>query len=99
MYSYYLHWLTQTDSGCRLPWWCVYVGYALALCVVGVAFFITVEVAGVFGAEKSARWLTSFCISIIESIFLSQPIKVCLNFIPDTLNLSRWVRPSSSQIL
>lgn len=37
---------------------------------------MTVEVAGVFGKEKAGRWMTSFAISIIESIFLSQPIKV-----------------------
>ncbi len=59
-----------------LPWWCIYIGYFLALWVVGVAFWLTVEVAGVFGLEKSKKWLTSFTVAIVESIFLSQPIKV-----------------------
>ena len=59
-----------------LPWWSVVVGYILSFCIVAVAFWMTVEVAGVFGKEKSEKWLISFCVSILESIFLSQPIKV-----------------------
>ena len=58
------------------PWWSIYIGYFLAFCFCGVAFWCTVEVAGVFGLAKAKRWLSSFCISIVESIFLSQPIKV-----------------------
>ena len=59
-----------------LPWWCMHVGYGFALCVAGVSFWVTVEVAGVFGKDKAARWLKSFAISIAESVFLSQPMKV-----------------------
>jgi len=43
---------------------------------VGVAFWLTVEIAGVFGREKSLEWLISFFISAFESIFFSQPLKV-----------------------
>ncbi len=59
-----------------LPWWSIYIGYVVALWIVGVAFWLTVEVAGVFGLQKSKKWLTSFTIAIVESIFFSQPIKV-----------------------
>ena len=61
----------------QLPWWFIYVGYGLALCTCGISFWMTVEVAGQFGAKKSKEWLFSFCISVVESIFISQPLKVC----------------------
>ena len=35
------------------------------------------EQAGAFGVEKSERWMAAFATSIVESIFMSQPIKVC----------------------
>ena len=41
---------------------------------------MTVEVAGQFGAEKSKEWLVSFCISVVESVFISQPLKVQILF-------------------
>ena len=42
---------------------------------------MTVEVAGQFGAEKSKEWLVSFCISVVESVFISQPLKVQIMFL------------------
>ena len=61
-----------------LPWWSIYVAYFLSFASVGTAFYMTVEVAGVFGPKKSREWLFSFCISIFESIFFSQPLKVTI---------------------
>ena len=52
------------------------MGYGLALCTCGIAFWMTVEVAGQFGAKKSKEWLVSFCISVVQSIFLAEPLKV-----------------------
>ena len=60
-----------------LPWWTVFVAYFLCLVSVGIAFWLCVEVAGGFGKEKAAEWLCSFAMSFVESVFLSQPIKVC----------------------
>ena len=60
----------------RLPHWCRYIGFALCFATVGVAFWATVEIAGVFGREKSLEWLISFFFSTFESIFISQPFKV-----------------------
>ena len=57
-----------------------FVGYFLSAAVVIVAFWATVEIAGGFGPEKSAEWMASFCVSIVESIFMSQPIKVMTNW-------------------
>ena len=41
-----------------------------------VTFWVTVEVAGVFGKKKAGQWLLAFAVSVVESIFLSQPVKV-----------------------
>lgn len=61
----------------KLPYWGIYIGYALSFCTVAVAFWATVEFGGVFGPKKSLEWLISFFISCFESIFFSQPLKVC----------------------
>ncbi|XP_067947593.1 polycystin-1-like protein 2 [Watersipora subatra] len=66
----------QRNKKYKLPWGFLFVAYILALAVVGGAFYYTVEVAGTFGPKKSAGWTAAFCTSIIESIFMSQPIKV-----------------------
>ena len=55
---------------------CRFVGYFLALAVVGGSFYYTVEIGFVFGPTKAAGWTVAFAMSIIESIFMSQPIKV-----------------------
>jgi len=60
----------------KLPWGFLFVAYFLSLCVVGVTFWYCVEQAGAFGVEKSERWMAAFATSVIESIFMSQPIKV-----------------------
>lgn len=62
----------------RLPFWSIYVAYVLSFCSVAVSFWATIEFGGVFGLEKSIEWLISFFVSCIESIFFSQPIKVCI---------------------
>jgi polycystin 1L2 len=62
----------------RLPWWCIYVGYILSFITVVVAFYFAVEFGGVFGLEKSVSWLVGFIMSLIESVFFSQPIKVII---------------------
>lgn len=59
-----------------IPWWTTIIAYFLSLVAVAVAFWVTVEVAGVFGPVKAANWLKSFVVSFVESVFLSQPIKV-----------------------
>ncbi|XP_072167996.1 polycystin-1-like protein 2 [Diadema setosum] len=60
----------------ELPWQCLYVGWILLAASVGVAFWLTVEVAGQFGKTKATEWLVSMCISLIQDIFLTQPLKV-----------------------
>lgn len=59
-----------------LPWYFVYLGWFLVLASVFASFFLTVEVAGQFGKEKSMEWLLSIGVSLVQDIFLAQPIKV-----------------------
>ncbi|XP_071814843.1 polycystin family receptor for egg jelly-like isoform X3 [Apostichopus japonicus] len=61
-----------------LPWYFVYLGWVLVVLSVAVSFWLTIEVAGQFGREKSMEWLLSIGISLAQDIFLAQPIKVLL---------------------
>ncbi|XP_062611467.1 uncharacterized protein LOC134273293 [Saccostrea cucullata] len=67
-----------TKSKKRLPWWFIYVGYVLSFITVAVAFYFAVEFGGVFGLNKSVSWLIGFIMSLFESVFFSQPIKVII---------------------
>ena len=60
----------------QLPFWCIYIAYFLALCIVAVALWVTVEIAGVFGPDKARQWLASFFLSLAQSIFVVEPFKV-----------------------
>ena len=86
--------MKKTKKKFQLPWWFVYVGYGLALCTCGIAFWMTVEVAGQFGAKKSKEWLVSFCISVVQSIFLAEPLKVRASGRSFSLNHSSFVHPA-----
>ncbi|XP_071965410.1 uncharacterized protein [Antedon mediterranea] len=61
-----------------LPWWCAIFGWIFAWMTIGLAFWMTIEVAGGFGKEKATEWLTTVGISLAQDIIVSQPIKVLL---------------------
>lgn len=63
-----------------LPWQCALIGWIVGYGSVGVAFWLTVEVAGGFGPEKATEWLKSICFSLFQDILISQPIKVSTIF-------------------
>lgn len=52
------------------------MGYLLCFGSVGLSFFLTVNIAGAFGAKKAGEWMVSFVMSFFESVFFTQPIKV-----------------------
>lgn len=58
------------------PWWFQFIAYFLCLATCGVSFWVCVQMGGVFGSEKSNKWMISFVTSFFESLLLSQPIKV-----------------------
>ena len=59
-----------------LPWWCKIIAYILSLIFVSLSIFFIIAQGITFGDEKVKKWLTSFFISILSSIFFTQPIKV-----------------------
>ncbi|XP_008584536.1 PREDICTED: polycystic kidney disease protein 1-like 2 isoform X1 [Galeopterus variegatus] len=59
-----------------LPWWCVLVGWLLVAATSGVAGFFTMLYGLHYGRASSLRWLISMAVSFLESVFVTQPLKV-----------------------
>ena len=59
-----------------LPWWFIYVGYALSLLVCAIAFFFANKFAQTLGYRKSTEWIRAFLIGICQSAFVQEPAKV-----------------------
>ncbi|KAF6078991.1 hypothetical protein HJG60_015036 [Phyllostomus discolor] len=59
-----------------LPWWCVLVGWLLVAATSGVAAFFTMLYGLHYGRTSSLKWLISMAISFVESVFVTQPLKV-----------------------
>ncbi|XP_048210684.1 polycystic kidney disease protein 1-like 2 [Perognathus longimembris pacificus] len=71
---------TRTPRASRplrgLPWWCVLVGWLLVAATSGVAAFFTMLYGLHYGHTSSLRWLISMAVSFVESVFITQPLKV-----------------------
>lgn len=61
---------------CWLPWWCVFLGWFLLLSISGVSTFFTLLYGFEYGREKSTKWVMSLGLSLFQSIFILQPLKV-----------------------
>ena len=61
-----------------LPWWFKIIGYLLSFCIVSVCVFFIIVKGIAFGDDLCRQWLTSFLISVLTSVFLTQPIQVAL---------------------
>ncbi|XP_029353372.1 polycystic kidney disease protein 1-like 2 [Echeneis naucrates] len=61
---------------CWLPWWCVFLGWFLLLSISGVSTFFTLLYGFQYGKEKSTKWVMSLGLSLFQSIFILQPLKV-----------------------
>lgn len=62
--------------GCWLPWWCVFLGWFLLLSISAVSTFFTLLYGFEYGREKSTKWVMSLGLSLFQSIFILQPLKV-----------------------
>ncbi|KAL9972511.1 hypothetical protein ACROYT_G018833 [Oculina patagonica] len=60
----------------KLPHWCVYIAWFGVFAVSFVAAFFVTLYGFQFGREKASQWLASLLISLVQDIFISQPIKV-----------------------
>ncbi|XP_051024689.1 polycystic kidney disease protein 1-like 2 isoform X2 [Acomys russatus] len=65
---------SKTPRG--LPWWCVLVGWLLVAATSGVAAFFTMLYGLHYGRASSFKWLISMAVSFVESVFVTQPLKV-----------------------
>ncbi|KAG8506263.1 Polycystic kidney disease protein 1-like 2 [Galemys pyrenaicus] len=67
-------WASRPPRG--LPWWCVLVGWLLVAATSGVAAFFTMLYDLHYGRASSLRWLISMAVSFVESVFITQSLKV-----------------------
>ncbi|NXL57930.1 PK1L2 protein, partial [Chordeiles acutipennis] len=66
----------KKSSSKGLPWWFVFVAWFLVAATSGVSGFFTMLYGLHYGKENSIKWLISMAISFLESIFITQPLKV-----------------------
>ncbi|KAM9408281.1 polycystin-1-like protein 2 [Pholidichthys leucotaenia] len=66
----------KKTMSCWLPWWCVFVGWFLLLSISAVSTYFTLVYGFAYGKEKSIKWVMSLGLSLFESIFILQPLKV-----------------------
>lgn len=63
-------------SGGWLPWWCVFLGWFLLLSLSAVSTYFTLLYGFQYGRERSIKWVMSLGLSLFQSIFILQPLKV-----------------------
>ncbi|XP_069463204.1 polycystin-1-like protein 2 isoform X2 [Ambystoma mexicanum] len=66
----------KSSSSKGLPWWCVFIGWALIVVTSGVSGFFTMLYGLHYGKDSSIKWLITMGISFFESLFITQPLKV-----------------------
>lgn len=60
----------------KLPHWCVYIAWLAVFAVSFVSALFVTLYGFQFGTEKASQWLASLLISLVQDVFISQPIKV-----------------------
>ncbi|KAH3789114.1 polycystic kidney disease protein 1-like 2 [Dreissena polymorpha] len=69
-------------TGARLPWWFIIFGWFLVVAGTLVPSFFVLLYSMQWGKQKSEEWLTSFLLSIFESMLFVDPIMVmCFAFV------------------
>jgi hypothetical protein len=68
----------KKKSSMLFPWWCLFIAYGLSYLLIGTCILLIIARGIEFGDTKVEKWLTSMISGFFSSIFLSQPIKVCL---------------------
>ncbi|NWZ62626.1 PK1L2 protein, partial [Acrocephalus arundinaceus] len=66
----------KSSSPRGLPWWFVFIAWFLVAATSGVSGFFTMLYGLHYGKENSIKWLISKVISFLESLFITQPLKV-----------------------
>ncbi|XP_051800978.1 polycystic kidney disease protein 1-like 2 [Acanthochromis polyacanthus] len=66
----------KRSAGFWLPWWCVFLGWFLLLSISAISTYFTLLYGFQYGKEKSIKWVMSLGLSLFQSIFILQPLKV-----------------------
>ncbi|NXA23049.1 PK1L2 protein, partial [Ibidorhyncha struthersii] len=66
----------KSSSSKGLPWWFAFIAWFLVAATSGVSGFFTMLYGLHYGKENSIKWLISMAISFLESLFITQPLKV-----------------------
>lgn len=60
----------------RLPWWFLFIGWSLLISISVVSTYFTMMYGFLYGKQSSIRWIVSMTLSLFQSIFILQPLKV-----------------------
>lgn len=63
-------------DGAILPWWCCDIAWVLSLSGCLISAFFVFGFSLEWGKQKSEMWLTQFCLSLIQSSVILDPLKV-----------------------
>ena len=85
--------LNKASPGFRLPWWCIYIAWALVFVKCTVSSYVTIMYGLSYGHEKSMAWLRSFLMSATSDVGVFQPAKVAITVCIFVLILKRPVQP------
>uniref|UniRef100_A0A8B9FQ62 Polycystic kidney disease protein 1-like 2 n=1 Tax=Amazona collaria TaxID=241587 RepID=A0A8B9FQ62_9PSIT len=66
----------KSSSSKGLPWWFVFIAWFLVAATSGISGFFTMLYGLHYGKGNSIKWLISMVISFLESLFITQPLKV-----------------------
>nr|KAG5687377.1 hypothetical protein BaRGS_019881 [Batillaria attramentaria] len=66
------------ETGCRLPWFCVYIGYAVCAGLSLISVIMVLLYGYNFGPAIALKWLLSLVLTFLISAFVLEPLKVVL---------------------
>ena len=75
---------TKKHHPWTLPWWCIFLAYALALIMVAVSILFIIARGIEFGDFKTQKWLAALFIGFFSSVLITQPLKVRVIVRPGT---------------
>ena len=59
-----------------LPWWTLFVGYAIAFAAVGASVYMIVVFGAVLGEYLTSQWLVALLVGTLHDILIKEPLKV-----------------------
>ncbi|XP_042616867.1 polycystic kidney disease protein 1-like 2 [Cyprinus carpio] len=66
----------KKKQGWWLPWWFLFIGWFLLFAMSGFSTFFTLLYGFQYGRESSIQWVITLTLSLVQSIFILQPLKV-----------------------